>query len=395
MRVLHVFYNFLPDLNGGSIRSAGIVSGQAANGISIVCVSSPFQPGWGHASVEDYRGIKLYRAYKKGNPLISEAGSSIWTRIRKIFLFPGFVRLIRRVAKREKATVIHAHSTFYCGLAAILAARSLRIPVIYEARSLWEERGRRIGPTYRAQAVAARLLETVALRGADRVVAINLGLSRNISARGVPGDRIFVVPNAMEDDIIRMGNSCCAPSRVRRFGYIGNISVIEGLDILVDAFRQAFPKKQDVSLEFFGSGAYFQELRAKVEKLGDERVRLWGPFDRSELGSVYERVDCVVIPRRRSKLNDTVTPLKPLEAMALKRLVCVSDVGGLLEVIGDRGNAVVFPAEDVNALANTLMGIYRGEIDVSGIAMRGFDFVSRERNWNAIAKKYWEVYGGL
>jgi glycosyltransferase involved in cell wall biosynthesis len=109
---------------------------------------------------------------------------------------------------------------------------------------------------------------------------------------------------------------------------------------------------------------------------------------------VYGTLDCVVLPRCRSKLNDTVTPLKPLEAMAFNRLVGVSDVGGLVEVIGQRANAWMFEADNVQDLSAKLRQVYAGEIDVRGIAVRGREFVCRERGWKAIAERYVGVYAG-
>lgn len=387
-----MFYNFLPDLSGSSIRSAGLVSGQVANGMKIVAISSPFQPGFGDDSVDEYNGVTIYRAYQSDNPLIGEMGSSIWTRLKKVALFPHFVRFIRTVSKREQAAIIHAHSTFYCALAAYVAARSLRLKVVYEFRSLWEERSRDIGTIYRIQARVSRWFETISLRIVDRVVAINEALKQEVVSRGVPPERVYVVPNAVDDELIGYGVQCRPPNKVLRFGYIGNFSSIEGLDLLVAAFRKAFEAEEDVKLYFHGTGSYERDLRRIVQEADDPRIHICGSFARNEIKSVYDTVDCIVLPRHRSKLNDTVTPLKPLEAMAFKRLVGVSDARGLLEVIGDRSNAWVFPADDVDGLAAALRRVYLGEINVEEMAARGYEFVRNHRNWNAIAAKYSEVY---
>lgn len=392
MKVLHVFYNFLPDLSGSSIRSAGLLSGQVARGMNVVAVSSPFQPGFGTDPVEEYNGVRVYRTYSSGSPLITEKGSSLGARLRKVATFPRFVRHIRTVANNEEVGVIHAHSTFYCALAAFLVARSLRLKFVYEFRSLWEERSKSMGLLYRLQARVSRWLESLSLRLADRVVAINAALKAEIVARGVPESRVDVVPNAVDAELVEIGDEFQPPERVRRFGYVGNFSSIEGLDTLVAAFRQAFACGEDVELLFHGSGSYESELRRIVGEANDPRIRICGAFAREEVGSVYKTLDCIVIPRIRSKLTDTVTPLKPLEAMAFKRLVGISDVQGLREVVGDSGNAWVFPPSDVNGLASGLYRIYNGEVDVHGIAVRGAEYVRRHRVWSAIAGSYTEIY---
>lgn len=391
-KVLHVFYTFLPDLTGSSIRSAGIISGQTAHGMNVAAISSPFQPGFGAGRIDTFAGVRVYRAYRNDAPRITEKGSSVVKRLRKVTAFPAFVKYIRSIAYLERATVIHAHSTFYCGIASFIAARSLGIGVVYEFRSLWEERSRGLGGLYRVQAAICRWMETVALRLADRVVVINRALKDEVVSRGVSPDRIDIVPNAVDERLIHLGSTRNPAHRIRSFGYIGNLSSIEGLDLLVLAFQKAFPNEEGVRLIFHGGGPFEPQLRALINAANDSRIQLRGRFAREDIADVYDTVDCVVIPRHRSKLNDTVTPLKPLEAMAFKRVVAVSDARGLIEVIGDVSNACVFPADDVDALAETLRQLYSGEINGQDIAERGFKFVSKARVWQRVARLYKETY---
>jgi glycogen synthase len=392
MKVLHVFYSFLPDLSGASIRSAGLIAGQLEQKIAVVAVSSPFQPGYGIQSEDEFRGTTIYRAYRPGFPTISEKGSSFWTRARKIALFPYFVLFLFRVARKERVRIIHAHSTFFCAMAGWIVGRILGARVIYEFRSLWEERSRGASLTYRIQSRVSRAMETLSLRLADAVVTINEGLRWEVVSRGVPEAGIVVVPNAVENDLIEIGRRLECPTSFRRFGYVGNFSSIEGLGVLVDAFRCAFAADEEVQLLFFGAGAYDEALRRRVTDAGDPRIEVRGPFTRAEVAAVYSGLDCVVLPRHRTRLSDSVTPLKPLEAMAFKRLVCVSDVRGLVEVVGGPANAVVFSADDVKQLAATLRQVLVDDHAGRETAMRGHAYVSRERAWNAVAESYRAVY---
>ncbi|ABC84046.1 glycosyltransferase family 4 protein [Anaeromyxobacter dehalogenans] len=394
-KVLHVFYEFLPHINGSCVRSAGLLGGQRARGIPVAAISSPFQPGFGPSAVEDYNGITLYRCYRPGAPTVKDAGSSLMDRIRKVVLFPRFVLRVRRAAQRERATVLHAHSTFYCGCAAYLVARSLGISYVYEFRSIWEERARALGLLYRLQAHVSVWLETLSLRLADRVVAINEGLKAEIVSRGIPAERVTVAPNAVDDDVIETGSHLSPPHRATRFGYVGTFYANEGLDLLVEAFHRAFAPGVDASLVFHGSGPFESQLRQVIEQTGDSRIRVCGPFTRPEVESVYRTIDCVVLPRRATRLNEVVTPLKPLEAMAFSRLVGVSEVGGLLEVVGGREHAWTFPPDDVGALSTRLRAVYDGQIDAASVAAAGRTFVVRHRGWKAVAAAYSALYSGL
>lgn len=393
VRVLHVLYSFLPDVTGSSIRSAGLLSGQLSAGIAPIAISSPFQRGFSDSPVDEYQGVRIHRAFAPGNPEISESGSSLRSRIQKVLLFPSFVQRVRQLAEAESVEVIHAHSTFYCGMAALIAGRLLGLRVVYEFRSLWEERSRSKGFVYRMQSGIARVLETLCLRGVDHVVTINYGLRDLVLQRGVSAENVSVIPNAVEADLLLIGADCPEPTTVRRFGYVGNFSVIEGLDLLVEAFSSLIREHATATLALWGTGPCEAELRQRVAALGDPRMTVNGRFKRGDVKSIYASLDCIVIPRRRSLLTDSVTPLKPLEAMAFGRLVAVSDARGLVEVTGGEENAVIFPADDVSALHRFLAAACRGVLPVERLARNGRQFVKEQRAWNSVARGYLKVYG--
>lgn len=395
MKVLHVLYTYLPDFTGSSIRSSGLLTGQASCGISPVAITSPFQPGFKNLAREAVDGVTVYRTYTPGNPTISEKGASLTERVRKVRQFSKFVADITRVAKEHQVQIIHAHSTFYCGLAAWVASRRLGIPYVYEVRSLWESRTKDLGLSYRIQAVAARQLENLAVRLADRVVTISEGLRTELIERGPIKSRIEVVPNAVDDRLLELGSTVPPPDRIRRFGYIGNLSQIEGLDLLVEAFCTAFPSAPDAKLVFYGKGPYEDQLTELIRNKKDSRIEFKGSFARKDIAAAYRDIDCICIPRLDLPINQTVTPLKPLEAMAFSRAVCLSDVKGLIEVAGNQSQAFFFPAGDKLALANLLQELYRSDEIARTASQAGRNFVSRKRSWSSIAKTYEQIYKSL
>ena len=85
-------------------------------------------------------------------------------------------------------------------LPALRVGRRRGIPVVYEVRASWEDAAVDHGTTregslrYRA----SRALETWALRRADHVTTICEGLRGDIVARGIPPERVTVIPNAVD-----------------------------------------------------------------------------------------------------------------------------------------------------------------------------------------------------
>src|SRR3546814_6624738 len=83
------------------------------------------------------------------------------------------------------------------------------------------------------------------------------------------------------------------------------------------------------------------------------------------------------------RLTELVTPLKPLEAMAQRKLVAASDVGGHRELIEHGVTGTLFPAGDPAAIAEALDGLFAdwdGWEARRDVARR---FVEQERNWSS------------
>src|SRR5262249_10212440 len=109
----------------------------------------------------------------------------------------------------------------------------------------------------------------------------------------------------------------------------------------------------------------------------------------------YSLIDILAYPRKAMRLTDLVTPLKPLEAMAQRKLVAASDVGGHRELIRDGATGTLFRAGDPAAIAEALARLLA---DRSGWEKRrdaARIFVESERNWSTNVARYAPVYQAL
>jgi len=103
-------------------------------------------------------------------------------------------------------------------------------------------------------------------------------------------------------------------------------------------------------------------------------------------------IDAFVFPRKSMRLTELVTPLKPLEAMAQRRLVLASDVGGHRELIDHGRTGFLFHHDDVTALARSLLQALDGLDRFGGILDEARAFVENERTWDASVRRYDRVY---
>ena len=144
--------------------------------------------------------------------------------------------------------------------------------------------------------------------------------------------------------------SRAAPSGPLRFGFLGSFLPSKGVDLLVEAF-QPLPAGR-ASLHLHGTslwdGGRFAARLKRRNRHPD--VHFPGPFEHDRLPQILSSLDVLVVPSRWFE-NAPVT----LDEAALARLpVVASDHGGLREIVQRRGNGVLFPPGDRQALTRTL-----------------------------------------
>jgi PEP-CTERM/exosortase A-associated glycosyltransferase len=248
-----------------------------------------------------------------------------------------------------------------------------------------------------------RALETRALRQADAVTTICEGLRGDMLKRGIPADKITVIPNAVDISQFRFTASADAEllekyglTRGNTLGFAGSFYAYEGLDVLLRAMPLVLRAVPQARLLLLGGGPQEGALRALAADLGLDRiVHFVGRVPHSEVIRYYSAMDIMVYPRISRRLTELVTPLKPLEAMAMGKLVAASDVGGHRELIRDGHNGHLFSAGSAEALAQCLIKLLETPASWARVIAQGREFVERERTWSASVARYRAVYADV
>jgi PEP-CTERM/exosortase A-associated glycosyltransferase len=395
MKILHVLDHSIPLHSGYTFRTRAILREQAARGWETVHVtgSKHTAPGPPEEVVD---GLRFYRTPRRNGRLFRLPLLSQWE------VVDGLRRRLDEVIARERPDVLHAHSPSLDGAAAIAAGRRHRLPVVYECRAFWEDAAVDHG-TAREGGLRYRLTqahETRVFRNADAVTCICEGLRRDIVGRGIPAEKVTVIPNAVDIEAFSMERKPDAELAARLgiagrpvLGFIGSFYGYEGLSLALDALALLRPRMPELRLLLVGGGPQASALEDEVARLGlADAVVFTGRIPHAEVARYYDLVDAFVYPRLSMRLTDLVTPLKPLEAMAQGRLVVASDVGGHRELIRDGETGVLFPAGDAAALARAVESLFASRDRWPALQAAGRRFVEQERNWRASVARYEAVY---
>ena len=312
---------------------------------------------------------------------------------------------LEEVAREVRPHMIHAHSPVLNAFPAIKVARKLGLPVVYEIRAFWEDAAVDHGSTtenslrYRI----TRNLETRAIKQVDHVFTICEGLRSDIVARGIPADKITVIPNAVDINEFNLA-SPPDPELQREFGlngktvvgFIGSFYAYEGLDLLLDALSELIRQRPDVCVLLVGGGPQEANLRQQAERLGlGEHVIFAGRVPHRDVNRYYDLIDILAYPRHPMRLTELVTPLKPLEAMAQGQIFVASDVGGHKELIQHDKTGILFQAGERDALAKAIWQLLESRDRWPALKANGRKFVEDVRNWRNSVANYVKPYEAL
>jgi glycosyltransferase involved in cell wall biosynthesis len=251
------------------------------------------------------------------------------------------------------------------GVAALLARRITRRPVVFQAQTTGVLSGDNIDPLLRkagigtAGPIAGAMKGPIRAlyRGADAFACISRDIERETLACGVPRERVWYLPNAIDMTHFRPAEPG-ERERLRRERnlpldgvvclFVGRLSREKGVMELLEAWRQLQPHAllvmagPDMTGHAWDAGG---PGRAFVEQHGlGASVRFVGPL--TDVAPMIKAVDLVVQPSHFEALG-----LSAIEALACGVPLVASAVGGLLDFVVDGDNGRLCPPQDPAALA--------------------------------------------
>jgi PEP-CTERM/exosortase A-associated glycosyltransferase len=396
LRILHILDHSLPLHSGYSFRSQEMFRVQVDRGWRPVILTSPkheesWKGPWGEKEI--IGGLAYYRT----GPV--SGGTSSFRSL--VNLLARMAARIREVIGKESPDILHAHSPILNAIPALWVGRKVGIPVVYEIRAFWEDAAVDHGSYGRNswEYGLVRFLETRVCHRAHEVIVICQGLRDDLVERGIRGERISVVGNGINADEFHPAAPDTLYTREwklegkRVIGFVGSFYQYEGLDLLVDAFARLSSVRSDVVLLLVGGGAMESRLKAQIADLhlGD-RVIMPGRIPHEHIPRVYSVVDVLAYPRYATRLTELVTPLKPLEAMAMGKALVASDVGGHRELIQHGKTGILFPPGNAYALAATIGSLLDDSALCQKIKRRAVTVVREQFKWDTTTRHHLAIY---
>ena len=180
------------------------------------------------------------------------------------------------------------------------------------------------------------------------------------------------------------------------FGYVGTITEYEGLEFLIQTFQELYDDGFKHKLVIYGKGVNKQSVQDQIIARSDiNTISYKGAIAPSEVYKAFSEIDVIINPRLNTPKTNSVTPLKPLEAMAYEKLFIGSDVRGIKEIV-PQGTGFLFSSENKNDLKKVVKKVASlSPQDRNRHKKEALAFVVSHKSWLQNAAKYKEIYTSL
>lgn len=298
VKVLYFHQHFVTPKGAGAIRSYAMARKLVERGHSVTMVCGSAQGGTTGLTGEFVAGQR--RGFVDGIDVLElnleYSNSDGFAKRIKTFLSFAFRSV--KVAMTEKYDVVFATTTpLTAGIPGILARWLRGKPFVFEVRDLWPELPKAMGViTNPAILWAMGVLEWASYRSAHRLIGLSPGIVEGIKKRGVPSERITMIPNGCDLDIFSEEVEPWRPESITDADlmaiFAGTHGMANGLDAVLDAAAELKRRgRNDIKLLLIGNGKLKPVLLERARREALDNVVFHEPVNKTRLAGLMRSTD--------------------------------------------------------------------------------------------------------
>lgn len=267
---LHQYFN-TPEMSGGT-RSYEMAKRMVAAGHEVHMVTSHREEQKRHKGwfTTDEAGIKVHWYPVPYSNQMSYA--------QRISAFFAFAFAAKKKSASLRGNVVFATSTpLTIALPAVLTARKLKVPMVFEVRDLWPEMPIAMGALKNPKLqFLAKKLENWAYKNAAAVIALSPGMKEGVLKTGYPANQVAVIPNSSDNLEFIHNDEAATKFREDRAWlgdkplllYAGTFGKVNGVDYIVKVAKELKKLNSNIRILLVGDGAEKAKVIAEAKDSG-------------------------------------------------------------------------------------------------------------------------------
>ena len=367
MKVLYLDPKFLTPRHSAPTRAYSLARRLVERGHDVTMVARDLR--WLEVTPDAGRGRLVGRERVDGIDVM-------WMRIpydqsfskrKRILSYGAYAAAASLVAASAvRPDVVYASSTpLTVGIAGAIGARVKRVPWVFELQDLWPAAPAALGFLEGSKELAvAEWLERTLYASAARIVVCSQAVVDVLTARGIPEEKLVLIPNFAETALFRPG---VRDDRFRaQHGldgkfvavYSGAMGVANGVHQLADAAAALTRIGADqIAIVALGSGSERDALERRVREEKLDNLLLLPPVSREEVSGIVGAADATLTIFAPNPVLELNSPNKFFDGLAAGKPVVVNVDGWLRRLVEENDAGAYAPAGDADALARALAGL--------------------------------------
>ena len=300
----------------------------------------------------------------------------------RVIAFVSFAVMATLKTTKLEGDIIFATSTpLTIAIPALLVSTWKRIPFVFEVRDMWPDVPIAIGAIRNPMLVwLTKWLERMTYRRASHIVALAPGMRDDIIAKGVPAEKITVIPNGCDLDVFTSSERGGSPRTEfawlgdrKMLIYAGALGLVNGVDYLVRLAHQVARLDPEIRFVVIGSGRERDAIRSLAVREGvlDRNYFMFGPMPKRELARWLSTADMAValFTGPRAVWKDAVQN-KFFDALAAGKPIANNFDGWQSRVAAEADVGLILNPEDTVIAAQDLVNALHDETWLAGVPGR-------------------------
>ena len=400
LRILLLIVQFPPDVNSTGLLMSQVCQGLRQRGHRVSVITT--FPHYAQFRVwDEYRGKLFAHSHEDGLDLLrlwvyaSGRKVRMFERLLSYLSFAVLATVARLLSRRSHDVVLCTNGSFFSGFAAQLGGLFRPAPFVYNVQDLYPETPVAAGQLTNRRAIAIlERLERYMYQRAARVSVITPSFRENIVAKGLPPDKIALIPNFVDTAFIRplpKDNAFAEQHGLAdRFvvTHAGNLGLVYDLDTLLDAARLLADQPEFLFL-IVGDGVARPALEQRAQALGLTNVRFL-PFQPLESLPWLRAASDVQVSLYKPASGRYSMPSKIYEIMASGRplLASAAPDSDVWKLVADSGCGLCVEPENPEQLAAALLRLQRDPAAREAMGRRGRELACASYSKEAVVAQY-------
>ncbi len=256
------------------------------------------------------------------------------------------------------------HPPLTIGIPAQWISLIRRIPFVYEIQDLWPETVEASGMmSQRIPLWLLTQLSQLIYRRSAAITVISPGFKRNLCAKGIPADKIHVIPNWADEEIYRPVDRDAILGLDYELAdhfnvmFAGNMGPAQNLQVAIQA-ASLLQDITDLQFIFIGDGIDIPTLKASVEEKKLTNVRFIERKPSAEMPHFFAWADGLLVQLRDEPLFHLTIPSKTLSYLACGRPIVCAVPGAGADVVKAAGAGLICPPSSPHELARAVRVLY-------------------------------------